>query len=75
MIDIMAAFKYKIIEFTPCQNMEKTFNELGKEGWELVSVTPIGLNIEGDFESTHGYGGGETSGKFDRIAAYFKKQV
>ena len=75
MIDIMAAFKYKIIEFTPCQNMVKSFNELGKEGWELVSVTPIGLNIEGDFESTHGYGGGETSGKFDRIAAYFKKQV
>ena len=71
----MATFKYKILEFKPGDKMEKAFNDLGKEGWELVGVTPIGLNIEGDFESTHGYGGGETSGKFDKIAAYFKKQV
>ena len=55
--------------------MEKAFNDLGKEGWELVGVTPIGLNIEGDFESTHGYGGGETKGRFEKIAAYFKKQA
>ena len=75
LIDIMATFKYKIVEFTPDQKMEKAFNELGKEGWELVSVTPIGLNIEGDFESTPGYGGGETKGKFDKVAAYFKKQI
>ena len=71
----MATFKYKILEFTPDQKMEKAFNDLGKEGWELVGVTPIGMNIEGDFESTHGYGGGETKGKFEKIAAYFKKQA
>ncbi len=71
----MATFIYKILEFKPSQKMEKAFNDLGKEGWDLVGVTPIGLNIEGDFESTHGHGGGETSGKFEKIAAYFKKQV
>lgn len=29
----MATFKYKILEFTPEQKMEKAFNDLGKEGW------------------------------------------
>ena len=71
----MASFKYKIIEFEPDQKMEKVFNDLGKDGWELVSVTPIGLKIEGYSDITHGYGGGESSGKFEKIAAYFKKQV
>ena len=64
----MASFKYKILEFTPGEKMEKVFNELGKDGWELVSVTPIGLSI-----SFGGVGGGETSGQFEKIAAYFKK--
>ena len=71
----MPTFKYKIIEFAPSQNMEKTFNDLGKDGWELVGVTPIGLKIEGYSETTLGYGGGESSGQFEKIAAYFKKQV
>ena len=71
----MASFKYKIIEFEPDQKMEKVFNDLGKDGWELVSVTPNGLKIEGYSDMTHGYGGGESSGKFEKIAAYFKKQV
>ena len=39
-----------IIEFEPDQKMEKAFNELGKEGWELVSVTPVGLSIKGDYD-------------------------
>lgn len=71
----MATFKYKIVEFPPSKKIEKEFNELGKEGWELVSVTPIGLKIEGWSDMTHGYGGGESKGSFDRIAAYFKKEV
>ncbi len=71
----MPTFKYRILEFAPSQNMEKTFNDLGKDGWELVSVTPIGLKIEGYSDMTHGYGGGESSGKFEKIAAYFKKEV
>ncbi len=71
----MATYKYKIIEFEPDQKMEKVFNDLGKGGWELVSVTPIGLKIEGYSDMTHGYGGGESSGRFERIAAYFKKEV
>ena len=71
----MATFKYKIIEFTPDQKMEKAFNDLGKEGWELVSVTPIGLKVEGYSDSTLGYGVGENSGKFEKIAAYVKKQI
>ena len=72
----MATFKYKILEFTPDQKMEKAFNELGKEGWELVSVTPIDLKIEGDYDSVlGGIGSGDTSGKFEKIAAYFKKQA
>ena len=72
----MATFKYKILEFPPEQKMEKAFNELGKEGWELVSVTPIGLSVKGDFDSSFGgIGSGDTSGEFNKIAAYFKKSV
>ena len=71
----MASFKYKIIEFEPSQKMEKIFNDLGKDGWELVGVTPIGLKMEGYTDVTLGYGGGESSGKFEKIAAYFKKEV
>ena len=70
----MATFKYKILEFKPGEKMEKAFNDLGKEGWELVSVTPIDLHIKGDYDATFGgVGTGETEGKFDKIAAYFKK--
>ncbi len=72
----MTTFKYKIIEFEPDQKMEKAFNELGKEGWELVSVTPVGLSIKGDYDSTFGgVGSGDTSGEFTKIAAYFKKAM
>ena len=74
-MSISTSFKYKIVEFAPEQKMEKAFNELGKEGWELVSVVPIGLKIEGYSDVTLGYGGGESSGKFEKIAAYFKKQM
>ena len=71
----MLTYKYKIVEFAPDQKMEKVFNELGKDGWELVGIAPIGLNIKGDYDSTMGYGGGDVSGKFDKIAAYFKKSA
>ncbi len=72
----MATFKYKIVEFAPGQKMEKAFNELGKEGWELVSVTPVGMKIEGDYSSDFGgLGAGDTEGSFTKIAAYFRKAV
>lgn len=71
----MAKFKYRIVEFAPGEKMEKLFNDLGKDGWELVSVCPVGLNVEGRSDSTFGYGGGEVSGAFEKISAYFKKQV
>ncbi len=72
----MAIFSYKIIEFAPKEKMEKVFNDLGKDGWELVSVTPIGLNVSGDFDSSFGgIGGGETRGEFVKMSAYFKKQI
>ena len=71
----MLTFKYIILEFTPTQKMEKAFNDLGKEGWELVGVTPIGLKVEGDSDTTLGYGGGEVIGNFEIIAAYFKKSA
>ncbi len=71
----MVKFQYKILEFAPGQKMEKAFNDFGKDGWELVSVTPIGLKLEGWSDMTHGYGGGESRGSFEIIAAYFKKEV
>ena len=74
-MSLLTCYKYKIVEFAPEQNMEKTFKELGEDGWELVSVVPIGLKIEGRSDSTFGYGDGETNGKFEKIAAYFKKEV
>ena len=74
-MSLLTYYKYKIIEFAPEQNMENTFKKLGEDGWELVSVVPIGLKIEGYSDVTLGYGGGESSGKFDKIAAYFKKTM
>ena len=74
-MSLLTYYKYKIVEFAPDQNMDKTFKELGEDGWELVSVVPIGLKIEGYSDVTLGYGGGESSGKFDKIAAYFKKTM
>ncbi len=71
----MTLFKYKIVEFEPDQKMEKSFNDLGKDGWELVSVAPISLKMEGYSDVTLGYGGGESCGKFEKIAAYFKKAL
>lgn len=72
----MATFKYKIVEFAPGQKMEKAFNDLGKEGWELVSVTPVGMKIEGDYSSDFGgLGSGDTEGSFTKIAAFFRKAV
>ena len=50
--------------------LEQTSND----GTALVSVTPVCLSIKGDYDSSFGgVGGGETSGKFEKIAAYFKK--
>ena len=74
-MSLLTYYKYKIVEFAPEQNMEETFMKLGEDGWELVSVVPIGLKIEGYSDVTLGYGGGESSGKFDKIAAYFKKTI
>lgn len=71
----MTSFKYRIVEFEPAQKMEKVFNDLGKDGWELICVTPICLKMDGHSDVTLGYGGGESSGKFERIAAYFKKEA
>ncbi len=72
----MAMFKYKILEFKSDQKMEKAFNDLGKDGWELIAVTPTGLSVRGDFDSMFGgVGSGETEGQFDMIAAYFKKSI
>ena len=72
----MATFKYKILEFKPDQKMEKAFNDLGKDGWELIAVTPTGLSVRGDFDSMFGgVGSGETDGQLDKIAAYFKKSI
>lgn len=72
----MTTYKYKILEFKPGEKIEKPFNDLGKEGWELVSVTPVGLSIHGDFDTSFGgYGCGETNGHFDKLAAYFKKTI
>lgn len=72
----MGSFKYKILEYKPGAKMETAFNDLGKEGWELVSVTPIGLDIKGDYDASFGgAGNGQTEGKFNKIAAYFKKEI
>lgn len=45
-------YKYKIIEFAPDENMEKTFKKLGEDGWELVSVVPIGTKMTAYFKMT-----------------------
>lgn len=37
----MVSFKYKIFEFDPPQKMEKVFNDLGKDGWELSTLLPL----------------------------------
>lgn len=60
-------FEYKIIELPDWDGLtgkspprEKEFNEFGKEGWELISVIPIG---RGGFGST------------SAIRAFFKRAI
>ncbi len=60
-------FEYKIIELKDFDGIlgksampEKEFNELGKEGWELISVISIG---RGGFGST------------SAIRAFFKRAI
>ena len=56
--------------------MGKAFNDLGKEGWELVSVTPISLDVKGEYSSSLcGIGDSKTEGKFEKISASFNKEV
>ncbi len=51
-MSLLTYYKYKIVEFTPEQNMEETFKNLGEDGWELVSVVPIGVKIAAYFKKT-----------------------
>ena len=41
----------------------------------LPHAVAVFHKVEGYTDTTLGYGGGESSGKFEKIAAYFKKQV
>ena len=51
-MSLLTYYNYKIIEFAPDENMEKTFKKLGEDGWELVSVVPIGAKITAYFKRT-----------------------
>ena len=51
-MSLLTYYKYKIVEFAPEQDMEETFKNLGEDGWELVSVVPIGLKVTAYFKKT-----------------------
>lgn len=70
----MPTFEYKAISINMAdKKLEKKLNDLGKEGWELVSVTPTGLAIEGWTNGTFPHTCGETNGGFTNITAFFKR--
>ena len=41
----------------------------------LPLVVAVFFTVKGYTDTALGYGGGESSGKFEKIAAYFKKEV
>ena len=69
-------FEYKIIHYQVLgPKTEKEWNELGKKGWELVSLVPTGLEINGSTLGNGGYVDGDIDGRFSALTAVFKKGI
>ena len=67
-------FEYKVVDINlEDKKLEKALNDIGKEGWELVSVAPTGLKVDGWSDGTFPHSIGETKGGFTRITAFFKR--
>lgn len=72
----MAQIEYKIINYpNGIENKtEKEWNQLGKEGWDLVSFGPTALDVTGSVEdSMSGFTYGDTKGRFTCLTAVFKR--
>lgn len=71
----MTVFEYKILHYAAAPNakVEKEWNVLGKEGWELVSFGPTGLEIGGSTVGGYGFVDGDVKGGFGKLTAVFKR--
>ncbi len=68
-------FEYKILlvpEIT--DRFVRQLNDLGAQGWELVSLTPSELTVSGFSDYTWGNGSGEISGGYKEFSAVLKRE-
>lgn len=68
----MAQIEYKVLQYPEgiTQKTEKEWNQLGKDGWDLVSFGPTALDVTGSVED---YTYGDIKGQFTCLTAVFKR--
>lgn len=71
----MANFEYKLIniDHVPNSDDEKFLNQLGEEGWEIVSMTPSGQKISGWVDGVYKTTG-EVEGGITTISILLKRE-
>ena len=64
----MRRFEYKVLHYFEELDEETTrqWNELGKEGWELVGFAPYAMEVSNP---------GTVKGNFSWVAAAFKREI
>ena len=71
----MTTFSYKVLTFDNLpSDLEKRLNALGRDRWELVSLTPSDLEVKGATDGCAGYTAGEVNGCYKSITIVLKKE-
>lgn len=74
-ISNMSTFSYKVQTFDKLpSDLEKRLNALGRDGWELVSLTPSDLEVKGATDGCAGYTAGEVNGCYKSITIVLMKE-
>ena len=73
----MRRFEYKVLHYYEELDEETTrqWNELGKEGGELVGFAPYALEVRNEVNESGIPGPGTDKGNFSWVAAAFKREI
>lgn len=73
----MKKFEYRILHypFELDENTREEWNELGKEGWELVGLSPYAMEVGNEKDENGNRLPGTITGSFTWVAAAFKREL